>query len=241
MNEIFNLSDLIALVVSATLIALYHVYLRLKLKKNPSYTIQAVNRAARTQWVLSVMSAPDRNILGVQTLRNATMAATFMASTAVLLIIGTLNLSSQATKLLDTWHVLNVVGSPHPGLWILKLLLLISDFFVAFFAFTMSVRLYNHVGFHLSVPEAARTGILSTRAVAIHLNRAGHYYSIGMRAYYFSVPLVFWLFGPLFMFAATLVLIAVMYHVDRTPTHSKAYYAEHLGLGAEQPAPTGKE
>ena len=38
-----------------------------------------------------------------------------------------------------------------------------------------------------------------------------------MRAYYFSVPLVFWLFGPVFMLLATFVLIAVMYHIDRSP------------------------
>jgi uncharacterized membrane protein len=41
-----------------------------------------------------------------------------------------------------------------------------------------------------------------------------------MRAYYFSVPLVFWLFGPHFMLAATVVLLAVLYHVDRTPKES---------------------
>jgi len=43
---------------------------------------------------------------------------------------------------------------------------------------------------------------------------------LGMRAYYFSVPLVFWLFGPHFMLAASIVLIAVLYHVDRTPRDS---------------------
>jgi uncharacterized membrane protein len=42
-----------------------------------------------------------------------------------------------------------------------------------------------------------------------------------MRAYYYSVPLVFWLFGPLFMLAATLVLIAVLYHVDRAPQYTE--------------------
>ncbi len=239
MNELFNYTDLASLAVSAVLIALYHAYLALRLKKDPSYTIQAVNRAARTQWVVSMMGDPGRNIVGVQTLRNATMAATFMASTAVLLIVGTLNLSGEANKLIDTWHVLNI-GSTHPALWILKLLFLVSDFFVAFFAFTMSVRLYNHVGFQISVPREVRAGILSTREVAIHLNRAGYYYSIGMRAYYFSVPLVFWLFGPLFMFLATLVLIAVMYHVDRTP-QDPGGYEEQVSVPHDPAAAAEKE
>ena len=51
----------------------------------------------------------------------------------------------------------------------------------------------------------------------MHLNRAGRYYGIGMRAYFFSVPLVFWLFGPHLMILATVVLIVVLYHVDRMP------------------------
>ena len=209
--------DLIALLLSITLLGLYSLYLRFRLRQNPHYTVQAVNRHARTQWVLSMMEDPQRNIVGVQTLRNATMAATFMASTAVLLIIGTLNLSGDANKLMNTWHVLNFFGSSHPGLWIIKLLSLVTDFFVAFFAFSLSVRLYNHVGFHISVPPGGRTPHLNPQTVAVHINRAGYYYSIGMRAYYFSVPLVFWLFGPVFMLLATFVLIAVMYHIDRSP------------------------
>ncbi len=209
--------DIVILVFCAVLIAIYHVYLRMKLRHNPHYTVQAVNRHARSEWVKSMMGDPARNIVGVQTLRNATMAATFMASTAILLIMGTLNLSGQASKLLDTWHLLNFFGSSLPTLWIVKLLCLVTTFFVSFFAFSMSVRLYNHVGFQLSVPSSGHTQHLTPHTVAIHLNRAGSFYSVGMRAYYFSVPLVFWLFGPLFMLIATFVLIAVMYHVDRSP------------------------
>jgi uncharacterized membrane protein len=210
-------ADIVALAISALLLFLYHLYLRNRLQRNPHYTVQAVNRYTRTQWVNSIMGEESRLILGVQTLRNSTMAATFMASTAVLLIIGTLNLSGEANKLINTWHLLNLGGSSHPGLWIVKLLFLVTNFFVAFFAFSMSVRLYNHVGFKIAVPAAARTPELRPDSVAIHLNRAGYYYSIGMRAYYFSVPLVFWLFSPVFMLIATAILIAVMYHIDRSP------------------------
>jgi len=217
MSFIREYADIVALMFSAILLYLYHLYLHNQLKRNPHYTIQAVNRYARTQWVHAIMSDESRLVLGVQTLRNSTMAATFMASTAVLLIIGTLNLSSDASKLIDTWHVVNLGGSRHPVLWMVKLLFLVTNFFVAFFSFSMSVRLYNHVGFKIGVPEAVRTRELQPDSVAIHLNRAGYYYSIGMRAYYFAVPLVFWLFSPVLMLIATLILIAVMYHIDRSP------------------------
>ncbi|WP_256377355.1 DUF599 family protein [Noviherbaspirillum sp. UKPF54] len=42
-------------------------------------------------------------------------------------------------------------------------------------------------------------------------------YSIGMRAFFMTVPLVFWLFGPLFLVAATIGLVAVLYLLDRNP------------------------
>jgi uncharacterized membrane protein len=59
--------------------------------------------------------------------------------------------------------------------------------------------------------------MFSPAHVAVHLNRAGHFYSIGMRAYYLVVPLVFWLFGPQFMLASTVGLIWVLYRLDRAP------------------------
>jgi uncharacterized membrane protein len=38
-----------------------------------------------------------------------------------------------------------------------------------------------------------------------------------MRAYYFTVPLLFWLFGPLFLLGATALLIFCLYHLDKAP------------------------
>jgi uncharacterized membrane protein len=39
-----------------------------------------------------------------------------------------------------------------------------------------------------------------------------------MRAFFFAVPLVFWLFGPAFLLLATLGLIITLYQVDRSPS-----------------------
>jgi uncharacterized membrane protein len=223
------INDIASVAASIIMLAGYHLYLRIKVRRNPYYSIQAVNRAARTAWVKGIMQDESRSILGVQTLRNSTMAATFLASTAVLLIIGTLTLSEQTDKLVNTWHSLNALGSLHPGLWTAKLLFLLSNFFMAFFSFAMSVRLYNHVGYQINVPAKDRPPAINPKNVAIHLNRAGYYYSLGMRAYYYAVPLVFWLFGPLFMVAATLVLIAVLYHVDRAPQYTEELARTSLG------------
>jgi uncharacterized membrane protein len=209
-------NDLASFVASVALLLIYHGYLHYKVSKNRAYTVQAVNAMARTAWVVTIMKE-RRDILAVQTLRNSTMAATFLASTSVLLIIGVLTLGGQTDKLEGTWHVLNSIGSRHPELWLVKLLLLLLDLFSAFFSFSMAIRIFHHVGYMINVPLSLNHRVISPDHVAAHLNRAGRYYSIGMRAYYLAVPVVFWLFGPHLMLASTALLIAVLYHLDRAP------------------------
>ena len=209
--------DLGYFVASVVLLVIYHRYLAYQTLKHPTYTVQALNRLARTAWVDMIMRQEGKEILAIQTLRNSTMAATFLASTAVLFIIGVLSLSGQGDKLEGTWHALNI-GSKHSELWLIKLLLLLLDLFCAFFSFAMAVRVFNHVGYLVNVPLSLGHKMICPAHVAVHLNRAGKFYSLGMRAFYFTVPLVFWLFGPHLMLAATIVLIVVLYYLDRAPS-----------------------
>lgn len=214
-HDAFN--DVSSLAVSALLLVLYHLWIHHKVSKDPTYTVQAINRIARTAWVETMMAGGKPDVISVQTLRNSTMAATFLASTAVLLIIGVMTLSGQTNNLGSTWHSLNMFGAKAPEIFIAKLLLLLLDLFVVFFSFSLAIRVYNHVGYLINVPPSLNHKSISPQHVAVHLNRAGSYYSIGMRAFYFIVPVVFWLFGPHFMLAATVGLIAVLYRVDRAP------------------------
>lgn len=215
-NNIF-FNDISSLLLSSLILIIYHLYLRYKIRKNPTYTVQAINRIARTAWVETMMASGKPDVIPVQTLRNSTMAATFLASTAVLLIIGVLTLSGQADKLGSTWHSLNVYGAKHSELFLSKLIMLLLDLFTVFFSFTLAIRGYNHVGYMINVPMSLNHHAISPQHVAQHLNRAGSYYSIGMRAFYFIVPLMFWLFGPHFMLLATIGLTIVLYRIDRAP------------------------
>src|SRR5260221_6562957 len=99
-------NDLFSAIACASLLLAYHVFLRQKLRRDSTYTIHGVNVLARTAWVVSVMKAGNRDILAVQTLRNAIMGPIFLASTAALLMVGTLTLTGQIEKLGETWHVL---------------------------------------------------------------------------------------------------------------------------------------
>ncbi|OWW23085.1 hypothetical protein AYR66_26825 [Noviherbaspirillum denitrificans] len=199
------------------LIVAYYLFLFSRVRRDPDYTVQAVNHKARTLWVEAVMRDRSKDIMAVQALRNFGMAATFKASSAVLLIIGTLTLSGQAESLARTWHVLNAGGSKAPELWIIKILCLLTALLVAFFAFAMTLRVLNHVVFMVSLPADAAQGALSPDRVAARLNQAGAFYTVGMRAYFITVPLAFWLFGPVLLVLSTMGLVVALYHLDRSP------------------------
>jgi len=213
-------NDMLGFVLSAGMIVSYYAYLRWRMApgrhRDPHYTIQALNAEARRLWVESVMR-DKRDILAVQTLRNSTMVAVFLASTSILLIIGTISLSGHGSDVEHGLHSLNIVGVVDPSLWMFKLVIMIIDQCVAFFSLTLAARSFHHAGYLLNVPADLKHPVITPRFVTGFLNRAAHYYSNGMRAYYFTIPLLFWLFGPHLMVIATLVLIFVLYRLDRTP------------------------
>jgi uncharacterized membrane protein len=214
--------DTIAVLISVTLLLAYYVFLIFRARRNPDFTVHAINQKARSLWVLEVMRSQSKDVMAVQTLRNYVMAATFKASTAILLIIGTLTLSGQTENLARTWHVLNAAGPQSTEWWIVKVMCLLTALIVAFFAFAMAIRSLNHVVFMISLPPVDAQGALSPERVAQRLNQAGKFYSIGMRAFFVAVPLVFWLFGPVFLVAATVGLVVVLYYLDRSPLDTHA-------------------
>jgi uncharacterized membrane protein len=211
-------TDLLSFFISAMALLVYQRYLYWRTVRDPASSAQDVMLVARAAWVGSVMRE-RRDILAVQTLRNSTMSASFMASTAVLLIIGVMTLSAQGDKLSGTWHSLNFLGQSSTELWVFKLLLMLFDLLFAFFSFSMSVRIFHHIGYLINVPLDKLQESAQIKHVEAQLNRAGVYYRVGMRAYYFTVPLLFWLFGPHFLLGATGALVFFLYHMDRSPQH----------------------
>jgi uncharacterized membrane protein len=212
--DIMYISDLIAIGLSVALIGGYHAWLRNRVKKTPAYTIQAVLNQGRHAWVERVIREKE-GILAVQTLRNAIMGATFFASTAVILLVGTLTLTGQASNLSQSWHALNPFFAIDERLWLVKLLLLLLDLLSAFVCFSQAIRLLSHVGMMLAVPPSTT---VTPSFVAGLLIRAGLYHTRGMRCYYFAVPLLFWLFGPVLLVVASCGLVVALYYLDKSPT-----------------------
>jgi uncharacterized membrane protein len=208
-----------ALALGGGLLLAYQLYVHRREKRQPGFATQSLNALSRTRWVECVMHGEHKDVLAVQTLRNSVMAASIMASTAILLVIGTLNLGADDARLERMLTVFSRLPAGGRNDHALIMLLLLADFFTAFFMFSMAIRFYNHVGYMINLPPTD-TSTFPPYRVAAYLNRAGRFYSLGTRAFYMCVPLVFGLFGPPYLVVATVGLVAALNLIDRPPPAS---------------------
>lgn len=145
-----------------------------------------------------VMRKDNMEILAVQTLRNSVMAANFMASTSILLIIGTLNIGEKIGQWALNWHPNGLAHAFSTELWQLKLCLLLLDFSIAFYCFSMAIRFYNHVGYMINLPvESSPDGGLYKQTCA-YLNRRWQILYVWHTNLFFQFADHFVVFRPLF-------------------------------------------
>ena len=208
-----SVQEIILVSLAAIVFIAYHAHLYAKIRRDPLKTSIGIGNHARRKWV-AVIIRDKRDILAVQTLRNQVMAATFLASTSILISLGLLNAAFRPGIFSEISHALNLAGTKSETLWMLKLMFLAVVFFISFFNFTLSIRYYNHAGIMINTYDE-NDPTLSAETVTGVLNHGALHYTTGMRGVYLSVPLGLWTFGPIWMLAGTLVLTGVLYRLDR--------------------------
>ncbi|MCK5903401.1 MAG: DUF599 domain-containing protein [Cocleimonas sp.] len=197
------------------LLLCYYLILIYRIRTNPLVTAIGTYNAARKAWVISVMKN-NLNILTIQTLRNWSMSATFLASTGSLLALAVLNflLDPESLAILALRH--NTLGLEEVvqiEFFRAKLLILMIVLFFSFFNFTLSIRYYNKAGFILCIREPDVIKNHQRYAIRTVFNGASHY-MLGMRSYYLAVPLVLWLLGNSWLYVGMLLLILIQYRTD---------------------------
>ena len=191
----------------------YHFLWIYRIYRRPMTTSVGITNHLRGHWVESIMEE-RRDILAVQTLRNWTMAASFLASTGILICLGLLSVAASPEKMAEISPGLTEVVREHRVLWLFKLMVLIVDFFFIFFSFCLAIRYLNHVNFMINVPANLAHKVTPEYITKI-LNHGMMHYTMGMRGYYFSVLLFLWLFGPIWMLLGTIVITIILYHLDQ--------------------------
>jgi uncharacterized membrane protein len=205
-------SDLISFTASVAFILIYYLYL--KLKHNPEQSnVHTFNAQIRKQWVYKIMGNDSLSIVAIQTLRNSVIAANFMASTSILLIMGALNLGDKTKQLQLLLPFNDIISVSSADTWQFKLGLLLLNFAFAFYCFSMATRFFNHVGYMISLPVDNNL----IKQTSAYLNKAGSYYSLGIRTFFFSIPIILWFFNPYFLMLGTLILIAWLAALNKVP------------------------
>lgn len=140
------------------------------------------------------------------------MVSTLMATTAI-------TLSSLIAVLMTngTVHTLSnqsfVVGNKSELGQSIKFFSILVCFLLAFLLNVQSVRYYSHANIIINVPVAKNRAV-AVEYVARALDRGGYFWSMGLRAYYFSFPLFLWVFGPIPMVACSVIMVFLLYYLD---------------------------
>lgn len=191
----------------------YHLHYWWLVRHHPFKTALGITQHLRFLWVDSIMQE-KRDMLAVQTLRNWVMASSFLASTAILIDLGLVGFVFQSARTPDPLDFALII-SRIKDINLLKIMLLFLIFSFAFFNFTLAIRYHNHVNFMINIP-LGRDETVTAATVSRALNQAMLHYTLGMRAYYLSGPLFLWLFGSYWLLAGTVILLPVLYKIDRT-------------------------
>ncbi|PSC69771.1 hypothetical protein C2E20_6785 [Micractinium conductrix] len=183
---------------------------------------------AQALWSQIYGSDTKNTITAVQTLRNALMTGTFLASTAALLatqVFGALLDPPKLGRVQQLGEQDVITGGTSLFSATAKLSIIIACLLVAFFWFTQAVRLYSHMGFlvgMLASPlNTQHAHVTSVEELVALSDKAAICFSLGIRTFVFFGPLILWVLGPTMMLIATLCLTAGMVWADRLPTGTR--------------------
>lgn len=195
----------------------YATFSRLRAKK--VHCLSSVLHRFRKQWILRMLRRENR-VADVAIIANLERNASFLASTSILIIAGLLTAVASTDKI----HALLVrvpfaSAELDSGQLQLRLLLLLAVHVYAFFTFTWSMRQYGFAvvmlgaapmcGEDSNQSEAGRTFASNFARV---IDQAGHSYNYGLRAYYFSMALLAWLFNSWMYALSVAFVVAVLYN-----------------------------
>ena len=200
----------LATVLSALVIAAYEARLVRLGRDDPAATARSAHRVLRAEWVQALSRRPGFEIVAVQALRNSLMSATITASTAALVLMGSLSL------MITDRNDVDAVRCPLAIRVVLEVLLVLT-LFAGFVCSAMAMRYYHHAGFVMSLPVGSPERSGREPLASTYVQRGGTLYSWSLRCFLFAVPLCVGLVSPLFMLPTTVGLVVVLAFYDSAP------------------------
>lgn len=178
-------------------------------KLRPSLSV--IMNMQRRRWVANatLRESPFDAILS----GNIMGSVSFLASTAVLLILAIFAVFGQLPSLMEALDSLSI-DRVYTTLDVqLHLVVMLTMFVLAFFAFTLSLRQFNHFCIMLgAIDHSSRTSEQEIDAIT-RMNALGaKNFNSGIRAYYFSVATVAWFVSEWLPIVACIATILILAH-----------------------------
>ncbi len=177
-------------------------------------SLMSAVRSFRHRWI-ERMCEHDNHTADATLLSNLLRGALFFASTTVFILGGLAALLGTAPRVAEVISQLPYTTPMEPRLAEVKALILIFVYIYAFFKFTWSAWQYNVLSILVGAmpkPEGdAQIRSNYAEGAASVAVLAGESYNNGIRAYYFSIPLMAWFIDPLLFLSATLAITFVLY------------------------------
>ncbi|EFJ08076.1 hypothetical protein SELMODRAFT_132501 [Selaginella moellendorffii] len=201
-------------------LATYHGYFLYIYKTQPLLTVIGANHVGRRAWVRSMMADVEKKgVLAVQSLRNSMMGSILWASVAILLCSGSVAFINTSYSYGIRKPVFESFGGgktkQDETTMSIKVTLLLGCFMVCFFCCMQSVRFLNQVSFFINTPgEEILSKFVTPEYVASLFEKACNFQAAGSRSFYFTIPLILWILGPVPLAMACFVIIPFLYHLD---------------------------
>lgn len=206
-------SEFITSTAAIVLFGIYHIYLTLLVRRCPMKTALGTTQKIRQVWAKTILEK-QKDVAAVQTIRNHIMAASFLASTAILISLGVLGLTTNPDLFSGASSAIRLLSGQNEFFVLIKFIILALDLFMAFFNFTLTIRYYNHASYVISI-SGSDYPEFNHEFLALIMNRGSLHYFIGMRGLYLTIPLFLWVFGGQWFLFGVIVLVLAICFLDQ--------------------------
>ena len=204
----------------------YSIFARKRAKQ--VFCISSVLHMYRKQWMENMLTR-DNRIADASLLNNLERNASFLASTSLFVIAGLVTGIASSEKLFAILPSLPLASPTSPMSVQFKLIVVLLIHIYAFFTFTWSMRQYGFCAVLLGAAPLSShpdlngsTGKNYIRFMSKVIDRAGHTYNYGLRAFYFSLAVLAWLLNIWVFMLAVAFTMLILYSRE---FHSKTLHA----------------
>ncbi|GAA0183784.1 hypothetical protein LIER_31137 [Lithospermum erythrorhizon] len=194
----------------------YHIFLLYRYKRYEHRTVIGHENHCKRVWVERMLKiqAVDRSI-AVSVISSNLSAATTLSSICIVL-----------SSLIGAWVGSNsrnifkssmIYGDTSESIISLKYVCLLACLIAAFASFFHSARCYVHACFLISMPDVN----IPVEIIQKPVIQGSTFWAIGVRALHFAATFLFWVFGPIPMFASSVITAVLLHTLDKTnkPLH----------------------